>query len=65
MLWKITRNSYEKLEDTVQEQRDKLERLQSEYKNTALEMGSTSDEAKDLKEQIKYYPVKSMRMKAK
>lgn len=30
-----------------------MERLQSEYKNTALEMGSTSDEAKDLKEQIK------------
>lgn len=48
-----TRNSYEKLEDMLQEQRDKMQRLQSEYKNAALEMGSTSDKAKDLKEQIK------------
>lgn len=47
-----TRNSFEKLSDTISDQEAELKRLKSEYANVALEQGKESDEAKALASQI-------------
>lgn len=48
-----TRNALEKLEDTISDQEDALEKLKKEYSAAAIEYGTNSKEAKSLAKEIK------------